>query len=83
MAKQLKKWNWKTREYEDYEVPDNWNVRTFAFDMDTFVDCAQCGEGKAYGLMYTSMEVHTEHGIGYCVCGNCYEEEAKRRLESK
>lgn len=80
MAKKLKRWNWKKREYEDYEVPDNRFVATFAFDMDTGVDCASCGKCVPYGLTYTSMEIHTEIGMGYCVCQECYEGECKRRF---
>lgn len=80
MAKKLKRWNWKKREYEDYEVPDNWFVATFAFDLDTAVDCASCGNGVPYGLTYTSMEIHTDMGIGYSVCHECHEEECKRRI---
>ena len=75
MAKKLQRWNWKKREYEDYEIPDNWLVATYAFDMDTGIDCASCGKVVPYGLMYTSMEIHTEMGMGYCVCQECHEEE--------
>ena len=29
----LQKWNCKKHEYEDYEIPDNWNVKTYSRDM--------------------------------------------------
>lgn len=79
MSKQLKKWNYQKKEYEEYSVPDSWNVGVYAFDMDTCVDCAHCGTPKPYGLTFTSMEIHTEAGIGYAVCDKCYEEEMGRR----
>ena len=40
----LKKWNVKEHEYEDYNVPDDWNVKTFSNDMDEIVNCCQCGK---------------------------------------
>ena len=83
MAKKLQRWNWRKHEYEDYEVPDNWFVGTYAFDMDTGIDCAQCGQTVPYGLMYTSMEVHTDFGIGYCVCHDCHEQECIRRVKEE
>lgn len=82
MAKKLQRWNWKKHQYEEYEVPDNWFVTTIAFDLDTFVDCASCGKGVPYGLTYTSMEIHTDMGMGYCVCQECYDEEWKRRTKN-
>ena len=75
----LKRWNWKKRKYENYDVPDNRCVKTFVADLDTFVDCACCGKCLPYGLTYTSMEIHTDMGMGYAVCDECYEKEMKRR----
>ena len=78
----LKKWNVKEHEYEDYNVPDDWNVKTFSNDMDEIVNCCQCGKKMRYGEGYTSLEVHTPTcGFGYCTCDSCYEEEWKRRRE--
>lgn len=79
----LKRWNWKKHEYEDFEVPDNRFVATYMYDLDTCIDCASCGDMIPYGLSYTSMEIHTEMGVGYCVCYSCYEEEAKRRFSNE
>lgn len=76
----LKRWNSKKHEYEDYNVPDEWKVKVYSNDMDEVVSCCQCGKLIKYGEGYTSMEVHTEMGFGYCVCGECHEEEIKRRL---
>ena len=74
----LKKWNRKTREYDPYEIPDDWNVKTYSNDMDEIVNCPHCGRKVAFGDCYTSLEIHTEHGFGYSVCGDCYAREWER-----
>ena len=81
----VQKWNFKTREYEPYEVPDNWNIKTFSLDMDEIVNCPHCGREFTFGDSYTSRQIHTTHGMGYAVCAECYskewedEETARRR----
>ena len=68
----LQKWNYQTRQYDPYEVPDDWNVKTYSVDMDEIINCAHCGAQITFGSSYTSHEIHTEHGMGYCVCHVCY-----------
>lgn len=75
----LQKWNCKKHEYEDYEIPDNWNVKTYSRDMKEKINCAQCGRKIAIGDSYTSLEVHTNIGLGYAVCEKCYAKEWKRK----
>lgn len=80
----VRKWNFETREYEPYEVPDNWNIKTYSCDMDEIVNCPHCGREFTFGDCYTSRQIHTEHGMGYAVCAECYskeweDEEAARR----
>lgn len=75
----LKKWNVKSKEYEDYEVPDNWKVATYSNLMKERVNCCQCGKEITFGESYTSLEVHTEIGFGHAVCEQCYREEHKRK----
>lgn len=70
--RELRKWNYETRKYEPYFVPDEWRVTTYADDMDVIVNCPHCGKKLAYGDSYTSHEIHTEYGFGYAVCGECY-----------
>ena len=74
----LKKWNWKTREYDPYEIPDDWNVKTYSNDMGEIVNCPHCGREVEFGDTYTSREIHTEHGFGYSVCEVCYAREWER-----
>lgn len=79
----LQKYNAEKKEYEEYKVSDNWNVTTFSYDMKEIVNCAQCGRELPYGKCYTSLEVHTELGMGYAVCDGCYEAERSRRKKYK
>lgn len=70
------KWNYLTRSYEPYELPDGcilWNQ-----DMDLVVPCAQCGERHKYGTLFTSKEIHNHAGLGYGVCEPCYQKEWER-----
>lgn len=76
----LDRWNYKARAYEPYEVPDTRKVAIYCEDLNALIDCAICGQTITYGESYTSLALHTEFGIGYCVCGKCHEEEIKHRL---
>ncbi len=33
----LRRWNYDEQVYEPYEVPDNWNVKSYSEDMDEIV----------------------------------------------
>lgn len=68
----LRKWNYEKREYEPYEIPNDWDVKTYSEDMDEMVTCPHCGKDFCFGDGYTSHEIHTEHGFGYTVCEECY-----------
>lgn len=80
---ELNKWNWNKREYEPYVIPDGWNVKTYSNDMDEIVNCPHCGKKLSYGDTYTSREIHTQFGMGFGVCGECYEHEWARELKAK
>lgn len=75
-----KKWNPKTREYQDYELPKN--AYMFSNDMEKVIACAQCGRKMAFGDGYTSRQIHTKYGLGYAVCEKCYEKEWKEEREN-
>lgn len=79
----LQKWNFKVRNYEPYEVPDGWKVKTYCADMEESVNCAECGREMTFGEGYTSRKVHSQYGTGYCVCGDCYEEEFREELREQ
>lgn len=74
----LQKWDVASRRYRPYQVPDSWEVSTYETDLNKEINCAQCGCEISYGKTYTSREVHTEAGFGYCVCEDCYQAEMKR-----
>lgn len=67
------KWNPKTREYYDYDLPEG--ACLYSDDMDKIVACARCGRKMFFGDGYTSREIHAEHGLGYTVCEQCHEKE--------
>lgn len=75
--KKLHKWNISRRQYEEYLIPDNWNVSTYETDMNKIVNCAQCGKELCFGKCYTSKKIHTSIGFGYGVCEECYQQELK------
>lgn len=76
-----RKWNPKTREYHDYKLPEG--ACLYSDDMDKEIACAQCGQKMIFGDGYTSKQIHTEHGFGYSVCGQCYEKEWREAIENE
>jgi hypothetical protein len=79
----LQKWDYPSESYKDYNIPNEWKLGLFTRDMDALINCCQCGAEIKYGDGYTSKEVHTEFGLGYSVCDNCYDQEHSRERESK
>ena len=77
----LNRWNYDKQIYEPYDVPDNWNVKSYSNDMNEIVNCPHCGKEVTYGSCYTSREIHTPHGFGYGVCEKCYDAERTRENE--
>ena len=79
----LEKWNYQKHVYEDYEIPNDWKKSLYEVELDTLVNCCQCGKEIEFGETYTSQEIHTEHGFGFMVCPECHEYEMERRLKNK
>ena len=77
----LNRWNYDKQTYEPYDVPDNWNVKSYSDDMDEIVNCPHCGKEVTFGSCYTSREIHTPNGFGYAVCKKCYDVERTRENE--
>ena len=73
----LRKWNNNKKIYEPYQVPNTWKVSLYEIDMDKIVNCANCGKELKFGECYTSKTIHTEIGMGYGVCEECYNKEEK------
>ena len=72
----IEKWNLEKREYEPWEVPEDWHVSCYETDMGRRVNCAGCGEEVAFGDTYTSRVLHTKvTGFGYGVCEKCHRHE--------
>ena len=79
----LRKWNYEKREYEPYEIPNDWNVKAYSEDMDEMVTCPHCGRDFHYGNGLTSHEIHNEYGLGYAVCEECYGQEMGRYMKAR
>lgn len=79
----LQKWNYDTRKYEDYEVPDEWYVPIIA-ELYDMVNCASCGKLIKYGNSFTSLEIHENKvgSLGYAVCDTCFNQEWERKIKN-
>lgn len=78
----LQKWDEKKHEYLPFESPAE-ILFLFTEHMGAPVDCANCGARQVFGDCYTSQTIHNEMGLGYPVCGACYEVETKERLKHR
>ena len=79
MMLKYQKWDPAKQKYQDYFVPEDKKLKTYSLDMDEIVNCCQCLKEMRFGDGYTSLEVQTEGGFGYCVCEDCYNAEWVRR----
>ena len=77
----LRRWNYNKQTYESYNAPNELKVKSYSDDMDEIISCALCGRPVRFGDCYTSKEIHTPHGFGYAVCGDCYFGERVREEE--
>lgn len=77
------KWNYEKDDYDPYVIPGEWHTPLYTDNMDEIVNCVQCGKELTFGGCYTSKEIHSNIGIGYGVCPDCYEKEWDRYVRSK
>lgn len=75
----LKKWNYETNQYYDYEIPNDWKCKIYSEDLEAIINCPHCGKKIKYGDSFTSFEFHNQFGMGYGVCDECYQEELDKR----
>lgn len=75
----LNKWNYEKHKYEKYCVPSEWNVKIYTGNMEEIINCAHCGRKIKAGDSNTSCEIHNEIGIGYGICGKCFNKEMMRK----
>ena len=75
------KWNYQTHQYDEYELPEK--AMMYTDNMDEKCQCASCGKNMVFGDGYTSMEIHTDLGLGLIVCEECYEQEFQRKYRGK
>lgn len=69
-----KRWNYETRTYDDYELPEGAHVIP-KIKSGCKVVCACCGITMPIEVAYTSREIHTKLGLGYPVCTDCFDVE--------
>lgn len=83
LEKTAQKWNFKTEEYEDYDLP--MVCPLLCYDMDKIINCANCRKQFKFGDCYCSKTIHNKHGFGYLVCEECYlkELEDERRYKNQ
>ena len=79
---ELRKWNYFSRKYDDYTVPDTWNV-TLDAPENRIYSCAGCGSAISAETAYTSLEIHDSIGLGYLVCEECSALEIMRRKQHR
>ena len=75
----LQKWDYEQHKYLPYFVPADWKISLLLQDMDELINCCQCGGEVKFGDTYTSKEIHTESGFGYCICEKYNESEMIRK----
>ena len=77
--KTAQRWNVREHQYEPCDVPENASL--YESNMEKQVACANCGEYLKYGECFTSLEIHSSSGMGYAVCGKCYDKERFRAVK--
>lgn len=79
----MKKWDFETRTYKDFESPAGY-IANFYIGLawsrdkkilDKEIGCTNCGEIVKYGDTYTSRTIHNNGGLGFPVCEDCYNKE--------
>lgn len=81
LEKTAQKWNFKTKEYEDYDLP--MICPLLCYDMEHIINCANCSKRIKYQKSYCSKTIHNEHGLGYSVCEECYKKELEDESKYK
>lgn len=79
----INKWNYAKHEYEEMILPDDWTCKTYSGNMLEMINCPHCGKKIKFEDAFVSLEFHTESGLGYGVCDDCYEQEWERRKKYK
>ena len=77
----MKKWNFKTKKYEQYKGPKN--AMLYTQDMGAECQCAECGRKMKFGEGFTSSIIHNDFGFGFCICEECKNAEIKEMLKER
>lgn len=79
----IRKWNYETRQYEPYTVPEHIPLLLVCDDMDKKTYCADCFTPMTFGQGFTSRTLHNHMGLAYSVCNNCHERELTAEMRYK
>lgn len=80
MSKALK-WIDEKKEYIPYDLPNG--ACLYTDNMEQEIACCQCGKKVKFGDCYTSRTIHTELGLGYAECPECYFSYFKEQIYGK
>lgn len=75
------KWNYKTKKYDDYELPSG--ATGYTEHLGQEISCASCGKRVKAGNAFTSLEIHNDLGLGYLVCEQCYSKEIQNQTREQ
>ena len=81
----MKKWNYKTRKYDEFESPAEFPILELPSEEEYLsmeIQCTNCGKKVSYGDCYTSRTIHNYIGIGYPVCEDCHRRECLDEMEA-
>ena len=79
----IQKWNEQTKEYEPYDVPNDWKLPLVCDNMDAPINCVNCGEQITFGEGITSKRYHNRFGFGFYECEKCYYDYLPIYIQSK
>lgn len=79
----IRKWDENKKEYEPYEVPNDWKLLLLCDDMNEIINCVNCGSKMTFGDGYTSKRYHNNYGMGYYECEKCYSDYLPIYLKTK
>ena len=82
----MKKYNREIKKYDSYQIPLHWKCVVWENNMNTIINCANCGKEIIVGSSYNSQEIFEDNGwFSYLICFDCYQQEyeRKRQMESR
>lgn len=80
----VQKWDPYHGKYRPYALPEGaLKCSVGESRMDKVIACAGCGKPVEFEDTYTSLEIHTEIGLGLSVCSRCHAGEIERAKDAE